>query len=598
MSDSTLERARLIADKYISHRARALETLERYVLGTQYEGRPDFLSPKEDVPLLLRGPNVVASVVENGIRSNGDFVLGEGRWPSIVSADTEDDDETNDALTELVTRARLKTAMRQALEAAQGSKSAAILCGVINGRPTTTVIPARCAEPTLDPKDPSKVLSLEIRYPYVEQFKGADGWEWRCRLYRRVIDDKRDVTFLPGETTTDGDEPAWVEDPDKIHKHGFGFCPVVWYAHLRKPCAQGFDGEAIHERQLDEIDAYNFSLSQRHRAALYCGDPQIVETGVGEDDGPSASGHAAIVQKNRNGPYVFGLSERGRPARKKGPGNIWTYEQENAKVSLLTLPEGALDAIDKNAKDLRAKINEGMAVVDLDVENAKITENATGKAQEIAYRRQLDHCDVIREDFGDAALVPTVLMHCKIARKLGQGAVKLKHLAKLPDPDTCTLDLVWGPYFRPNDLDAKQAVEATKEALLAGVITPKVAIEKLRPHFPMHADEDVLEALGLEQMKALDAFSSGSPTLEKIVRLRFVKTILPGLEDAELRAIERELGEAAIASVEMRDAMVENVTKDTDGDEPEAEREDREAGGGEPAQGRGPGNPPGKDRDS
>lgn len=586
MSDASLEAARRIADKYISHRARELETLERYVLGTQYEGRPDFLAPEQDVPLLQRGPNVVASVVENGIRSNGDFVLGEGRWPSIVSAET-DDDETNEAIGEIVTRARIKTAMRQALECAQGAKSAAIVCGVINGRPTTTVIPARCAEPTLDPIDPSKVLSLEIRYPYVEQFKGANGWEWRCRLYRRVIDDQRDVTYLPGEANVDGTDPTWVEDTSKVYAHGYEFCPVVWYAHLRKPGAHGFDGEAIHERQLDEIDAYNFSLSQRHRAALYCGDPQIVETGVGDDDGPSATGRAAIVQKERNAPYVFGTTGHARPARRKGPGNVWTYESETAKVSMLTLPEGALDAIDKDARDLRAKINEGMAVVDLDVENAKITENATGKAQEIAYRRQLDHCDVIREDFGDAALVPTVLMHCRIARKLGTGKVRLRHLAKLPNPDECMLDLVWGPYFRPNDLDAKQAVDATKEALLAGVITPKVAIEKLRAHFPMHADDDVFEALGLEQMKAIDALGSASPTLERIARTRFVKTILPGLEDADMNAIVKELEDAAVAGVEMRETMVESLTKtkDTDADD---EREDREAGGTKPPPGRGP----------
>lgn len=585
--------AKKIADKYISPRARELETLERYVLGTQYEGKPHFLAPGEEVPLLDRGPNVVASVVENAIRSNGDFCLGEGRWPGIVAGDSEDDDESNEALAEIVTKSRLKSAMRQALAEAQGAKSCAVICGVVRGRPTTTIIPARCAEPTLDPEDGRTVLSLEIRYPYVEMFRGAAGWEWRCRIYRRVIDAQRDVTYLPGDTDADGTEPTWVEDPKQTKAHGLGFCPVVWYQHLRKPCAPGFDGEAIHERQLDEIDAYNFALSQRHRAALYCGDPQIVETGVSADDGPSAAGYAAIVQKSKNAPYVFGTSSQGRPARKKGPGNVWTYESETAKVSILTLPDGALDALDKHARDLRAKINEGMAVVDLDVENAKITEAATGKAQEIAYRRQLDHCDVIREDFGDNCLVPTLLLLVQIARKLGRGAVRLEKIAKLPNPDECSLDLVWGPYFRPTDLDAQQAVKATADALVAGIITPKIAIEKLRPYFPMHADDDVLEALGLEAMKAIEAFGSGSPTLEKIARIRFIKTILPGLEDAEISAIETELGDAAAAAVDMRDAMLDNMTGEPeDDDEQEAERADREAGGSEPPPGRGAGNPP------
>lgn len=590
MSDPSHERACRIADKYRTARYRELERLEAYVKGTQYAGRPDFLSPGGDVPLLQRAPNVVAPLAKNGIRSNCNFVLGEGRWPQILAAVSEaagaselspEDGETlNRYIDKISTHARLRAVMRQMLAAAQGARSAAAVCGIRKGRLEVSLVPAKCCEPVLDPTDPHHVLAIEIRYPYVEQFRTPDGLAWRCRLYRRVIDATRDVTYLPGDGNDEGTEPTWVEDAARTFEHGFGFCPVVWYPFLRQAeTTMSIDGIAIHEDLTDEIDAYNFSVSQRHRAALYCGDPQIVEIGVSSDDGPKADGAAAVmVPPGGKGPGYFGLTSRGAPARRKGPGNVWRYEDSAAKVDILTLPADALGAIDSHARDLRATIHEGMAVVDLDVENAKVAENATGKAQEIAYRRQLDNCDVIREDFGDAALLPVVDMLLRISLWAFRNRTKvtlwiggltevgpiLERFERNVGGGTTTwlgprLDLAWGPYFRPNALDAKQDVEATDLALKAGVITFKIAVEKMRPHFPMHADDNVLVAVSPEQLAAISALQIGSPTLDRILRTRAALTAAPCIEDNDAKAIENEVAENVDAQVDMKDALLEQL---------------------------------------
>jgi hypothetical protein len=48
-------------------------------------------------------------------------------------------------------------------------------------------------------------------------------------------------------------------------------------------------------RILDELDALNFTLSQRHRAALYSGDPQMVETGVSRDENVAPTGREPVA---------------------------------------------------------------------------------------------------------------------------------------------------------------------------------------------------------------------------------------------------------------------------------------------------------------
>lgn len=567
--DDSHARALKVADKYRSPRYREIERLEQYVLGTQYDGRPHFLAPGVDVPLLDRAPNIVAPIVEGGIRSTGDFVLGEGRFPKFVAAtghglSDEDGAAINGCVDKLVEVARYRSLFREMLATAMGSRSVAVVCSVIDGRPTATIVPAKCCSATFDKKRPLVVTSLEIQYPYVECVKVDGEWRWVTKLYRRVIDAKTDTTFQPADARDDGAEPSWVPDSEQTFEHGLGFCPVVWYPFLKRCGSHGCDGEAVHERLLDEIDAYNFALSQRHRAALYCGDPQIVELGVDQHDGPSANGNAAIVERSSG--YAFGLTARGTPARRKGPGNVWRYESPEADVKILTLPSDALKAIDDHARDLRGKIHEGLAVVDLDVENAKVADSESGKAREIAYRRQTDHCDIIRDDFGDNAMLPVVRMHLRIAlakpgevRWPGLDAAFAALKRVISDLD---IDLVWGPYFRPDDLAAQQAVEATSKAYAAGLLTRKVAIEKLRPYFPVHADDEILEALGVEEALSLKGMSLGSETADVEIGKRVLRTVLAGMPDDVIAKIESELARSAAHSSELREAMSENLGAD------------------------------------
>src|SRR5262249_18269143 len=148
-----------------------------------------------------------------------------------------------------------------------------------------------------------------------------------------------------------------------------------------------YDGQSIHETVLEEIEGLDFALSQRHRSALFCGDPQIVETGVAPGYNPSGeTGHTAVPatamggKDSKSNPVTGSyVSPQPRPARVKSPGKVWQYENTEVKVAYLVLPPEALQALDSHAADLRNKLAETLAVVLIDPQNAKFTSDMSGR---------------------------------------------------------------------------------------------------------------------------------------------------------------------------------------------------------------------------
>ena len=423
-----------------SPRAHYLAELESYVDGTQYAGRPDWFSV--DAPLWERAPCVVYPIVRSAIDSNTDLVLGDGRFPDVTTHPDEDDTEFDDAalneddsklvdrfIVEALRQVRFRSVAREVFSAAQGCGSSVVLYGVRAGKLFADTAKAQWCTPVFG--SDRALASLEIAYPYLDQYQDRSGkWSVRPKLYRRVIDARSDVTFLPADARPDGIAPEWVADPAQTFAHGFGFCPAVWYPFMRGCSAvNDYDGKALHAHLLDEVRALDFSLSQRHRAALYAGDPQWTEIGVEQGSNPSGKGKAAGMPATANGGAAtasnpittrYAAPQGAKQGRRKSPGDVWQYEDPQTKVELHTLPGDALVSLSNHAADLRLKIAESMAVVFMDQEHIKLGAQMSGKALEALKARQLDRCDQYRSDVGDHLLVPSIEMLLRVAKSAGK----------------------------------------------------------------------------------------------------------------------------------------------------------------------------------
>ncbi len=423
-----------------SPRYKRLEWLESWVRGEQYAARPcDWFD--DSVPLWERRPCVVYPAVDLAIQSYVDLLFGEGRFPSFSSRPGEDEADDEAGLGEEASRTldrfivkhhdicSFRAFCRESLAAAMGCGTSVGLHGHRNGKPFAEHIPAKWGTPTFEVS--GAVSSLEIRYPYVDEYKQANGqWAVRVKLYRRVVDQEADTTFFPADASADGREPNWVVDPKRSIKHGLGFCPVVWYPFMRGSVPVNvIDGQAVHALTTDEIQAHDIARSQWHRCALFS-EPQMCELGVAPGYNPTSVGRTAVVpateKGGRAGPgnpdrggYMLGSGPA--EARKKGPGYVNQYPNPETKVELLTTPADSLEAQHINVSDLRLKVQEALCVVFLDPENIKFAATTSGKALEAIKQKQLDRCGQYRDDLRDRFLLPTLDMQLRIAQRVGKS---------------------------------------------------------------------------------------------------------------------------------------------------------------------------------
>jgi hypothetical protein len=542
-------------------RYQRLEAFEAWVNTKQYVGRQDWFYAGENAkPLIERAPCIAYPVVKAAIASHTDLLLGEGKRPKFeVSLPVEDhvaepktpkpegsdgftepeeqddeDDLFEDGIRNITKQARFWTAAREVFREGLGCGTGCSIYGVRRGRLFIDTVKAKWC--TIERNADDDITRLEIKYPYLDRMMDGSGHETAvARLYRRVIDTERDVTYLPAKAEKDSTEPAWTEDPKRTFAHGLGHCPVVWYASMKGVAAVNrIDGQAIHDDVLDEIFALDCSLSQRHRAALMAGDPQWTEIGVEEDRGPASTGRTAgpntivpganpdhfvrwaeenggVLQTAAGGKPGFdnpitGIFAPQRPkiARKKGPGEVWRYPDPEVKVQLHTLPADALKAIDDDAKDLRAKIAESLAVVFMDPESVKFSASLSGKALKVLRARQLDRVDQYREDFGDNWIIPQLLGLLRVVLAVGASlrlksakelAAALVRVDGLPD-----IDLLWGEYYENSAEDWKAIAEVLKLVKGAGFATLEQCVKKIMALF---GDDDAKKIIA-ELTRELD----------------------------------------------------------------------------------------------
>ena len=521
------DKARLCVEANTTPRSRRLSLLRAYVGGTQYDGRPKWHD--KSVPAWEREPCVIWPAASGAITSNEDLLLGEGRYPTVSSRPDEDDgdedekldEESSKALDRLIHNFEIEADLR-AHERAQYANGQAVgtivgIFGARNRKLFADTVDAEFCTPTYNAE--LEVESLEIKYAYVDVSKDVQGkWQAKPKMFRRVIDANRDVTYLTGEARDDGIEPKWTEDPTKTVVHNLGFCPVLYHRFRTvSTVVNQTDGDAIHGQSLDEIDAFNLEASTRHDGAMHSL-PQKIECGVEPGYNPTGgTAPAGSIPATPNGGKLNPISNpqtghysnaatgaRQQGSRKQGPGYVWQYSDPNTKVTQLELNDGALSALADTMADLRARICEQLAWVPLNPEEVKFAASLSGKALERIMARQINRVSKDRDGFGRGYLLKSYCMLLRIAQRLGTASLKTRGLKKaLPvlaslmtdgwsDPP---LNLKWGAWFMPTAADDKDLVESTSVAYEAKFITLRTAVEKLARTFGIDDVEAYLEAL-------------------------------------------------------------------------------------------------------
>ena len=535
-----MEAAVLAARAYVNPRMLLLKRLRDYVDGTQYDNRVDWHN--KSVPVWDRAPAMVWQAGEGAATSNEDLLLGEGRYPAVSSNPTEDngdedellDEDSSKAIDRLILaiekEAKLRSHNREQYNNAQSVGTCVGVFGCRHGRLFAWSALAEFCEWELD--ECGDVQRLTIEYPYIDQKKGADGqWFAVGKVFRRVIDTFRDVTYLPGDASPSGAPILWVEDENLSFEHGLGFCPVIVHKfRAHESLHNEVDGKAIHATITDEIDAYCLQASIRHDGAIHSL-PQKYEVGVAVGYNPTASarfvdpGLVATASGKGVNPITNPIREHysaqraPEGARMQGPGSIWQYDNPAVKVEI---SEGALRSLADTMANLKSQIAETLCWVALNPEEIKFAAALSGKALERMLARQLNRVAKDRDGFGEGYLLRVYSTLLRIAAKLGLG-LRTRGIEKALPPlqtflevakhedgsvteewNSPPLSLRWGAWFQPVPEDDERIVNTTCKAIDAGLITKRTAVEKLSRSFGIEDASSYLEALVEETEKSED----------------------------------------------------------------------------------------------
>lgn len=527
-------------------RQKKIERLEAYVEGTQYDGLKHFLDQSDPaVPILERKPCVIVPIVEDAVRSHANMLFGEGRFPKIKVErqldeneveDHELDDEAkqtlrshNRVVQRIVEKSQLDVSASELLKDALKTSECFAVCWIDEMGEANIDVVEPCHVFKVDRDARGRVTRLEIKYPYVDCEQNALGqWIETAKIFRRVIDDKSDITFFPiVAPPSPASAVAWIENKELTLQHQLGFCPVISWRRCH----------AIHARHLDKIDALNRSASQEHRASLYVGDPQQWETGVGPRENVSPMGRIATlpqgVDDGRSEDNYRRTSQKS--ARRRGVSTVIGSRNPDAKFGLLTLPGDALTTITNNVRNLKDTLHKAFGIVDFDLADAGMAKDASGKALELICRRQIDFDNDLRVEVERNLILPIIHMFFKILS------------VDFMVVDDLKISLVWGLYFQPTPIDAKAAVKAASDAFMQGFCTKLQAIEYVSKYISIEdvheTLETILQAPTPEQALKIQGLQMSSETFRQIWDSRVAKSLLGSVDDVTMRKIENEIKE-------------------------------------------------------
>jgi hypothetical protein len=530
----------------------ALKQLQEYFDSKQYAGRPDFWTGikgtgGEPVPLRERAPCINYPLAKNAVRQTVRFMLGEGRWPALrvehgegdegAEAPEPDGEEEDGAdlglseaeaetlkagLDELVEKSGLPTVFRRLVERGLATGTSVGVFTIRRGRFSVELPHARDCWPTFESDDPTLgVIRLTWAYRYRKQVPEGDQLVTKTFWFRRDFDAEATLIYPPVEETTDGKTPQWAAP--RAEPHGLGFCPVLWFRNGDHGNAD-VDGVSLYDGLLNELDAVNLALSQRHRGIHYHGSPQPWETGVEPGDGPEATGRKAgsFSPDDTAGRQSHGkVSEK---ARKQGPDKMWSYQGDNVKVGLLEATGSTFDATSKHVEDVRGRALEAMGVV---IFNAEATMQLGGsdmsaKLLRLIYAPLLALVADLRTATWGPALTACLGLMVRMIVALDGRGIRLRHAKRLAQlgkrflvstasavegegpSDVWTfpeLELVWGPSFESSPADVSGGIEGAVKASTGGLIAQKTAAGYVAPFFGVKDTVAELKAVEKERAK-------------------------------------------------------------------------------------------------
>jgi hypothetical protein len=481
----TLRRALYLVN-YLGYtqRSRRFNRASQYYWGKQYDHLDDW---QDDKPLEEKAPKVKMRLTKSAVDQVNAHLFGEGRKPSFEieslpneasAGDTDDEaeegesdeggdeserlSELNQMLTKLEDDSRLRAQLPELGRLGNLHGTVAVGFHLVDGRFDIEVLHAADAYPTFGYDDRQRAAELGVDFDdlleldeyWREVDESIDGRE-TYRLHRRTWGPDRTVEYQPieleGSEIEDARELDWQVDEGRTVQHDLGFVPVEWIQNI--PVAHDWDGRpAVDEAEFELEDEINYTLSQTGRGIRYNQEPQVVFTDVQGLD--------------RGGPVQRGSKET--IALESGM-------ESSASAELLEMDgtgaERALAYVDK----LRSFFREVTQTVQHDPE--QFAGALSGTALKRLLRPLVALVGLERPQYGEAL--------SRLLEKMLKAETGTWH----------DVTVAWPEVVELTASEMAQVVKVARDALNAGIVTKRTAVQLIAPLVGIDDVDSYLETL-------------------------------------------------------------------------------------------------------
>lgn len=454
------------------------------------------VDPGYFVPYSKRKPNSRYDVGKLVVRRLTSMVFGSGRFPEIR---VEGDEDAEDYVRTLATVSRLPTRMAEARDLGGATGTACLSWGFVKGIPRVQVHNPKHVlvmewddEDELRPKSVMKAFAYHKREYNHETKKIEKRTYWRVRWW----DQHREYTWraIPMEIAQ---TPNWADYGPPIEVvHNYGFVPFYWIQN--RPCSSDYDGESDFDGQEDTIDQINQLVSATTKGTVANVDPTLV-VHMNNEQGSIRKGSDNAIFSPNGAEYL------------------------ELKGTAVMAAERQIDRLIKGVLD-----TSGVVLADPD----KLSGAAqSARALEILYAPMLANCDVLREQYGDHAVLPILLDMLRVSRTMQDPVTDPKtgmvtrslvvlppRMEKMDEGDETKevavervpgeseqISLNWRPYFSPTWADINAAVGAAKNANGGKpVISQRTSTQSIAPMFGVKDVDAEMDAMEHEAEEAVE----------------------------------------------------------------------------------------------
>jgi hypothetical protein len=455
------------------YRSERLHKICQYIENKQYDHLADWDNCDESdqhIPLRKRKPKIIYPFAQLLVERTASKLLGKSTFPKL---DIPEDPDTTELMKLVVDSTYMKSTLLKAIETMCAYNSVFVRFKIVGGNLKYEYYNPKYCYPEFD--DAGELVKIEIKYVYDDNEDLDDQGNAKKKWYKLELSQMTDTLYDNPEYVAGG-KPNFT--PVKSNKHELGFVQGEWIRNGYNRHSPDGDGQSMVEKVFSFIDSICYNLSQSDKAVNYGQDPQLVISGMDDDEIES------LIKSSSKG---------------------WTLGREG-QANFLEIAGSGVQTGKEHRMDIKKDIQDIARVIMLDPE--KIVGSAqSAKAMEVLHGPLVEMINQMRPHVERGIIK---LLQKSIATLVLMNQRGIPTIFNMPpqyQPASLDITVSWPPIFPLTTQDKQQLISMFIQLSSNNILSRETVLKNLLAQIPdIEVDDLELEIQRVNTQQQFNTF--------------------------------------------------------------------------------------------